>query len=252
MQATCLSRPLGRMPPHCICQLFNTVVVSTITYVANIWFTSIHEALSRKKRLGSVTIVNKLVPNPKTGCQINHWLPEHENTFQTMQTTVYCDGSGYKDSIGVAVVLYIDGRESDTLKYHFGPTMQHIVYQAKIIGILLGLHLLANLADRLPAQSALGSDSQATIKALLNQQPHSAHYLLDWSDRTCGVIELQIHWTLGHTNFQLNKHVDELAKKAAGGMSSPAEMILKTLRKGPLPTNISAAHQAALEATKAD
>ncbi|KNZ80751.1 hypothetical protein J132_04561 [Termitomyces sp. J132] len=92
-----------------------------------------------------------------------------ENVFQTMQAIVYCDGSGYKDNIGVAAVLYMDRRESDMLKYHLGPTMQHIVYKAEIISILPGLHLLANLANRLPAQLALGRDSQAMIKALLNQ-----------------------------------------------------------------------------------
>ncbi|KNZ72390.1 hypothetical protein J132_03482 [Termitomyces sp. J132] len=73
-----------------------------------------------------------------------------------------------------------------------------------------------------------------------------------WSDCTCGVIKLQIHWTPGHTNFQPNKCVDKLAKEAAGGALSPAEMLLRTLRKGPLPTNISVTHQVALKATKAD
>ncbi|KNZ75276.1 hypothetical protein J132_03696 [Termitomyces sp. J132] len=199
-------------------------------------------------------------------------LMEADNTFCNTKALVYCNGSGYKGNIGAAAVLFIDEEEANSLKYHLRPKTHHIVYEAEVIGILLGLQLPTDLANRLPAQVAIGSDSQAMIRALFNQCPCPTHYLLDWvhasteklhtkQDRlvcsqacchalcqgakwkghTCGVIDLQIHWTLGHTDFQPNKRADELAKEAMKGSSSQFACLPKVLWKGPLPTNISAA-----------
>ncbi|KNZ77814.1 hypothetical protein J132_03811, partial [Termitomyces sp. J132] len=178
-------------------------------------------------------------------------LVEADNTFHNTKASVYCNGSSYEGNIGAAAVLFIDGEEANLLKYHLRPKTHHIVYKAKIISILLGLQLLTDLANRLPAQVAIGSDSQATIRALFNQCPHPAHYLLDWvhasaeklhtkqnrlvcsqtcsctlcqgvkwKDHTHGVIDLQIHWTLSHADFQPNERADELAKEAAKGFLS--------------------------------
>ncbi|KNZ76668.1 Pentalenene synthase [Termitomyces sp. J132] len=196
------------MPPHRIRQLFNMVAVLAITYAVDIWFTSIHDAPSGKRRLGSVAVINKLHPVQwqatklttsslsSTAVQCHpSYLPsfskhitqnkdsalvEADNTFYNTKASVYCNGSGYKGNISAVAVLFIDGEEANSLKYHLRPKTQHIVYEAKIIDIPLGLQLLTDLANRLPAQVAIGSDSQATIRALFNQCPHPAYYLLDW------------------------------------------------------------------------
>ncbi|KNZ79934.1 hypothetical protein J132_08592, partial [Termitomyces sp. J132] len=106
-------------------------------------------------------------------------LASAEDTLSNTKAVVYCDGSGYKNNIGVAAILYVNRKELKALKLYIGPKTQHIVYEAEIISILLGLHLFTDLAYRLPAKVILDSNSQATIKALFNQCPYPAHYLLD-------------------------------------------------------------------------
>jgi ribonuclease HI len=39
----------------------------------------------------------------------------------------------------------------------------------------------------------------------------------EWAGRRKGVINLQIHWVLGHQDFEPNECTDEEAKKAAQG-----------------------------------
>ena len=55
---------------------------------------------------------------------------------------VYCNGSGYEGGTGAAVRLYKGNRIIKTLQYHAGSTMEHMVYETKLIGLLLTLHLL--------------------------------------------------------------------------------------------------------------
>ncbi|KAF5386072.1 hypothetical protein D9615_002179 [Tricholomella constricta] len=117
-------------------------------------------------------------------------------------------------------------------------------------------------------------DSQATIRALRNQKPHPAHYLLDhvhtaaeklhvkqdriaraserraalrrgnpWTDRSRRVIDLQIHWTPGHVDFGPNERADEIAKSAAQGSSSPPSTLPVYLRHKALPISIPALRQ---------
>ena len=132
---------------------------------------------------------------------------------KTTKVSVYCNGSGFEGGIGAAAVLFINQEEQCVLKYHLGTKVQHMVYKAEIVGLILALHLLAALTHRLTAHIIIDSDSQATIKSLLNQCPHPAHYLLEHihktvkmlhenqytlryprtrHPKTCGVINLQI------------------------------------------------------------
>jgi ribonuclease HI len=102
----------------------------------------------------------------------------------------------------------------------------------------------------------LGTDSQASIKALDNQKPHPAHYLIDrvhnatkklhtvqhrikkrkaykralqhgspWTDKVRNTFDLQLVWTPGHLNFAPNEQADEIAKLAAQGSSSPPNLL---------------------------
>ncbi|KAG6807924.1 hypothetical protein H0H92_005991, partial [Tricholoma furcatifolium] len=136
---------------------------------------------------------------------------------------------------------------------------KHTIYEAEVVGITLALHLLTLLNRRIKDRIAIGTDSQATIKALLNQRPHPGHHLLDqvhtmvevlhtkqyrllrahdcrlnsgqqWLDKTCGIVDLQLHWTPGHLDFYPNERADELAKEAALGTSSPATQLPAYLR----------------------
>ncbi|KAG5640107.1 hypothetical protein DXG03_001189 [Asterophora parasitica] len=159
-----------------------------------------------------------------------------EQHHQIAPISVYCDSSGFEGGIGTATVLYVGGTEKSSLKYHLGTDAHHTVYEAKIVGLTMGLHLLTSLTRRLDAQTVIGSNSQATIWALNNERLHPAYYLLDhahsaakklhvtqdyivckaecqaaksagidWADCTYRVFNLQVHWTPGHLNFAPNE-----------------------------------------------
>jgi len=93
--------------------------------------------------------------------------------------SINCDGSGYKGGIGASAVFYVNSVEKRSLQYHLSSDTEHTVYEAEITGLLLALHLLSLLKSSPRSPVVIGSDSQATIHALLNQKPHLAHHLLD-------------------------------------------------------------------------
>jgi ribonuclease HI len=148
------------------------------------------------------------------------------------------------------------------------------VYKVEGVGLAMGLHLLNRLSCHLSHTTVLGTDNQAVIKALGNQNSHAGQYILDaihklaeqlnvkqdhlinreararaikagdeWVGRKRGVVDLQIHWVPGHLDFEPNEHADEEAKKAALGDSSNAKSLPAFLQKC-LPLSVSALHQA--------
>lgn len=196
------------------------------------------------------------------------------STHRSSPVSIYCDGSGFEGGIGASAVMYKDKVEVANLKYHLGPSTKHTVYEGELVGLTLALHLLKSLQSQLHRTTVIGSDSQAAIKALCNQKPHPAHYLLDhvhdaaedlqskqfkMRNRakirdakragnvllvpTRGVINLQVHWTPGHVGFSPNERADEIAKQAAQGSSSIADSLPRSLRSKPLPSSISALRQ---------
>ena len=187
---------------------------------------------------------------------------------------VYCDGSGFKNGAGAGAVLYKGNKHVKTLMLHIGHISEHTVYETKLIGIILALHHLASLTCILTASTVIiGLDNQAAIRALHIQKAKPTQYLLDeihnkvellhtkqdhmqhklefwkakWLNtpikaKTKGVIDLHIHWVLGHTNFEPNKRADEAVKKAALGESSPAKDLPSFLHK-PLLLSMSTLQQ---------
>ena len=126
----------------------------------------------------------------------------------------------------------------------------------------------------------LGTDSQAVIRALSNQQSHSGHYILDvihlaterlhakqdgiinreehmqalevrdqWKGDSRGVINLQIHWVPEHCDSGPNEQADEEAKLAAQGSSSNA-IFLPPLPYRRLLLSVSALQQGNIEKLK--
>ena len=108
-------------------------------------------------------------PTALTQATLNH------NT----KVSIYCNGSGYEGGVGASTCLYIDSIETRALQYYLGPDSEHTVYEAEIIGIYLAFHLLSSLMFSPCPPTIVGLDSQATLRALLNQRSHPAHYLLD-------------------------------------------------------------------------
>ena len=186
---------------------------------------------------------------------------------------IYSDGSGFKGGIGASALPYINEQLVKVLRAHLGSSLEHTVYEAEGVGLLMGLHLLNGLSCELTQTTVLGTDNQVVIKALGNQKSHAGQYILDtihksaerlnakqdqiinrddrnqtleagnsWAGRKRGVINLQIHWVPGHHDFKPNEKADEETKKAAKGESSDAKSLPPLLHKH-LPLSISALRQ---------
>lgn len=192
----------------------------------------------------------------------------------TIQTRIYCDGSGFEGGIGAAAVLYIGNAFKKSLRYYLGKDTMHTVYEAETLGIIMGLHLLTELNRELDQTCLIGSDSQATIRALNNQRNHPGQYLHDevhnsaerlhqkqdsiireisrnrarrrgekWKAKKRDVVDLRIEWVPGHVDFEPNEKADSEAKKAAQGKSSQQAKLPSFLRNEPLPASVAALQQ---------
>ena len=92
---------------------------------------------------------------------------------------VYSDGSGFEDGVGASAVLYKKDKVIKVLCYYLGTSKEHTVYEVEGVGAAMGLHLLKGLNSCLTSAVALGTDSQALLKALDSQRSHAGQYILD-------------------------------------------------------------------------
>ena len=68
---------------------------------------------------------------------------------------IYTDGSDCDGGVGASAVLYKQGEEQPiVLRYHLGPSSRHSVYEAEIVGLILGIHLLLQLISASAASSS--------------------------------------------------------------------------------------------------
>jgi ribonuclease HI len=155
------------------------------------------------------------------------------------------------------LLLTVNGKTKATLHFRLGTTEEHTVFEAELVGILLGLQLIkANQAGN--KMYAIGVDNQAAIKALASKLNKSGHYLaaeiLNTTKRMGQAsgkkYALMVRWTAGHSKIPGNEAVDVEVKKAADGHTSEGEWLLKILRK-PLKHSKSAARQTQQEHIKA-
>ena len=109
-------------------------------------------------------------------------------TNTSVPVHVYSDGSGYEGGIGALALLYINYQLVRSLIFYLGTSLEHTVYEAEGVRLLMGVHLLHRLSWQSTHLTILGSDSQAAIRALGNQstdrtavpiwseQPHYKHH----------------------------------------------------------------------------
>ena len=188
----------------------------------------------------------------------------------TVPVRVYTDGSGYKGGISAAALLYVNNHLVRSLRFYLGTSLEHMVYEAEGVGLIMGVHLLHGLSQQLTHLTVLSSDSQAAIRALGNQGSYSGQYAIhqaaerlhakqdgiinkderlqsinageQWIGRKKGIINFQLHWVPGHQDFKPNEHTDEEAKLAVQGQLSVAKSLPALLRKH-LPLSLSALRQ---------
>ena len=150
---------------------------------------------------------------------------------------------------GTATVLFKRGDIVGMLQYHLGLLEQHTTFEAKLVGILLGLWLVSHELD---ADSAsVKADSQAAIQALSTHKPGPGGYLLDeihklsksLHKQSFSSLQLKISWTSGHDGITGNDRADKEAKAAAMGNSSPRHELPPLLQSDPIPCSSTAAKQ---------
>jgi ribonuclease HI len=182
---------------------------------------------------------------------------EHDNLTHNNGIRIYSDGSGYKNGIGAAAVMYDNGRKVASPRYKLGTDYHHTVYEAEIVGVLLGLHLAkrsrANENDHILVSISL--DNTAVIKASKTQTSKPSQYLLEHLQKALENLDedlaerIVLKWVPGHKGARGNEEADKEAKRAAQGNGSAAEDIPKILRKN-LPVSLSAMRQILTSATR--
>ena len=121
---------------------------------------------------------------------------------------IYCDGLGFEGGACALVILYKGNHAVKSLHYHLGPLTTHMVYESKLIGLLLALHLLLGLTCQLLHTVIMGLDNQAMICSLSNQTPKPAHYILNSSCQP----NQRMSSTYRYTGFQVTLTLHQMTK----------------------------------------
>ena len=167
---------------------------------------------------------------------------------------VFTDRSGMEGKIGAVAVMYRKGRPmpAKVLRYHLGSSKKYTSFKAEVVGAILGVWLIRmeHVAGHLPI--AVLTDSQAVIKRIRTCKMTTTQYLIEnFLTLTDGINAANVNpnlkkfklaWISGHSRVQGNEKVDEEAKRAAQGDSSP-QHILPPLLQGELPTSMAAVKQ---------
>jgi hypothetical protein len=89
---------------------------------------------------------------------------------------IYTDSSAHNGQVGAVAILKQPGKQRRTLHYHLSTTEEHTVYEAKMVGLLLGLQLIKmEQAGSVP--TVIGADNQAALKAIQSELTHPRQHL---------------------------------------------------------------------------
>ena len=152
---------------------------------------------------------------------------------------VYSDGSAHSGKVGAAAILKREGHPDRALKLHLGTTGQHTVYEAELVGMILGLHLIKT-ERRNTTKCVLNVDNQAALKSIKTKMNKSGQHLAAivhqmaaklHESRGKNKFRLTFRWTAGHVEITGNEDADKLAKTAADGESSTKDTLPSCLRK---------------------
>ena len=175
----------------------------------------------------------------------------------TEQIKVYSDGSAHDGKVGAAAVLQREGKQDRTLKLHLGTMEQHTVYEAELVGMIMGLHLIKTEAKN-KTKCVLNVDNQAALVAINSEMKKSGQHLAAnvlqiakqlKESRGSRNFRLTFRWSAGHVGIPGNEEADIAAKAAADGDSSDRKDLPPCLRKE-IGHSLSATRQALNEKLK--
>lgn len=145
----------------------------------------------------------------------------------------------HQGAVGAAATLIRRGKPARTLRYHLGPASEHTVYEAELVGLLLGMQLIRT-ERRSNTTCAIGADNQAAIQALQTEQTNPGQHIAaeilklakqTTKERKSNNFGIMVRWTAGHCGIEGNEKADREAKRAAEGNSSDATKLPKYLKK---------------------
>ena len=169
----------------------------------------------------------------------------------TERIKVYLDGSAHGGQVGATAILKREGNPDRMLKFHLGTTRQHTVYEAELVGMIMGLHLIKT-ERRNKTKCALNVDNQAALVAIKSKMNKSRHYLAAEVHNIAKKLKkngrgrrfkITFRWTAGHAGITGNEDADKEAKLVAEGECSDRADLPTCLRKQ-LGHSLSAARQA--------
>lgn len=109
------------------------------------------------------------------------------------------------------------------LRYYLGPDSKHTVYEAEIVGQILGLHMLLKTTGSVGRTSSY-VDNQASIQAIASIKPTPGHHLIDLLHSKHQRIlnkhrraNITVRWVPSHEDIKGNEEADKEAKAAASG-----------------------------------
>jgi ribonuclease HI len=154
------------------------------------------------------------------------------------QIKIYSDGSAHDSKVGAAAIMTKNSRTTRAIHYHLGSAEEHMVFEAELVGILMGLYLIET-NPKGNASYTIGVDNQAALKALTSKFSKPGQYLAAEALKAAAHLRktkgkkyaLTFRWTPGHSGIPGNKEADIEAKKAAEGVSSDQANLPKTLRR---------------------
>ena len=91
---------------------------------------------------------------------------------------VYTDGSAKEGKVRAAAILIREGKPTHKLQYHLGSSTQHMVHEAELVGILLGLHLIKT-DEKGKTSYTIGVDNQAALSTLKLVKSTLGQYIAD-------------------------------------------------------------------------
>jgi hypothetical protein len=118
-----------------------------------------------------------------------------------LQGRLYSDGSAHDGKVRAAAILRREGKPDCILKMHLGTTDQHMVYEAELVGMIMGLHLIKT-KRRSKVKSVLNVDNQVALVAIKSNMNKLGQHL------AASLLQLAKQLLERRGNSRFNSHSD--------------------------------------------